>query len=73
MHDDHTKPQTTPQNTHHSAATAPSSRSFTRRVLVPVLALIALFLMLIMPSCQPMPLVIAMTDDTAQAMAQEGT
>ena len=72
MHDDHTKSQTTPQNTHHSAATAPSSRSFIRRVLVPVLTLIALFLMLIMPSCQPMPLVIAMTDDTAQAMAQEG-
>ncbi len=66
MRDDNTKPQ------HPSVPIEPSARSFTRCVLVPVFALVALFLMLIMPSCQPIPIVIAMTDGKGQLIAEEG-
>lgn len=71
MCDDHTKLQIKPQKKRPSVPIELSSRSFTRHVLVPVFTLIGFFLMLIMPSCQPIPIVIAMTDDTAQTMAQE--
>lgn len=72
MCDDHTKPKTKPQHKRPSLPIEPSSRSFTRRVLVPVFTLIALFLMLVMPSCQPMPIVIAITNGAGQTMTQEG-
>lgn len=70
MRDDNTNSQTKPQRP--SVPIELSSRSFIRRVLVPLTALIVLFLMLVMPSCQPILIVIAMTDDKEQLIAQEG-